>query len=152
MQCTSGKRPVKKGVQLSGLARLIVAGLIMPGIGFLGAGLDPGPGPRVVKGSLTIGQLYVPPLLVGLTAQVMASLVAARIRWMPAVTGVFASILLIGSVTFGWRAVSLRLFHPGEIIGFLEDSLQIVGEAIATMAGILAVARPTLHNRSRAIT
>jgi hypothetical protein len=77
-------------------------------------------------------------LLVGLVALAMAGLVATRIRWMPAVGGAFASILLIGAATFGWAAVSFRLTHPGAVIGFTEDCIQLVGEAIAVVAGIAA--------------
>src|SRR2546429_9156793 len=129
---------MKTSVPLSGLARLTMVGLVATGIGFLGAGVDPGPGPRVVKGFLTMGPLYLPPVLVGLVALAMAGLVATRIRWMPAVGAAFAAILLIGAATLGSAAVSFRLTHPGAVIGFTEDSIQLAGEAIALVAGIAA--------------
>src|SRR5919204_5305091 len=75
---------MKTSATLSGRAKLTMVGLIGTGIGFVGAGVDPGPGPRVVKGALTVGHLYLPPLLVGLVALALAGLVATRIRWMPA--------------------------------------------------------------------
>src|SRR6266516_6934279 len=129
---------MKTSAPLSGLAKLTMVGLVATGIGFLGAGVDPGPGPRVVTGSLTVGPLYLPPLLVGLVALALAGLVATRIRWMPAVGGAFASILLIGAATLGSAAVSFRLTHPGAVIGFAEDCIQLTGEAIAAVAGIAA--------------
>jgi hypothetical protein len=64
---------------LAGLAKLTMIGLVATGIGFLGAGVDPGPGPRVVKGSLTVGHLYLPPLLVGLVALAIAGLMATSL-------------------------------------------------------------------------
>ena len=129
---------MKTNATLSGLARLTMVGLVATGIGFLGAGVNPGPGPRAVQGALTVGPLYLPPLLVGLVALAMAGLVATRIPWMPAVGAAFAAILLIGAATFGSAAVSFRLTHPELIIGFAEDSLQLVGEVIAVVAGIAA--------------
>src|SRR2546429_527616 len=127
---------MKTSAPLSGLAKLTMVGLVGTGIGFLGAGVDPGPGPRVVKGFLNVGHLYLPPLLVGLVALAMAGLVATRIRWMPTVGGAFASILLIGAATLGSAAVSFRLTHPGAVIGFAEDCIQLTGEAIAAVAGV----------------
>src|ERR671924_453583 len=92
---------MKTSATLSGCAKLTMVGLIGTGIGFVGAGVDPGPGPRVVKGALTVGHLYLPPLLVGLVALALAGLVATRIRWMPAVGGAVATILLLGAGTLG---------------------------------------------------
>jgi hypothetical protein len=123
---------------MSGSARLTMVGLIATGLGFVGAGINPGPGPRVVRGALTVGSLYLPPLLVGVVALVLVALVAARLRWMPAVGGAFAAILLIGTATFGWAAVSYRLTHPTAVVGFAEDCLQLAGEALAVGA-VLAV-------------
>jgi hypothetical protein len=123
---------------LSGLAKLTMVGLVATGIGFIGAGVNPGPGPRTVTRSLTVGPFYLPPLLVGLVALAIASLVPTRIRWMPAVGAAFAIILLIGAATLGSASVSFRLTHPGLAIGFAEDSLQVVGEANAAVAGIAA--------------
>jgi hypothetical protein len=125
--------------RLSGLAKLTVVGLIATAIGFLGAGVNPGPGPRVVHGALTVGPVYLPPLLVGLVTLIIAGLVAViRIRWMPAVGAAFAAILLIGAFSLGSASVGYRLTHPGAGIGFVEDSLQLVGEVIAIVAGIAA--------------
>ncbi len=136
---------MKTSAPLSGLAKLTMVGLVATGIGFLGAGVDPGPGPRVVTGSLTVGPLYLPPLLVGLVALALAGLVATRIRWMPAVGGAFASVLLIGAATLGSAAVFFRLTHPGAVIGFAEDSIQLAGEAIAAVAGIAATVQLVRH-------
>jgi hypothetical protein len=120
-------------------------GLIGTGIGFIGAAVDPGPGPRTVRGSLTVAHLYLPPLLVGLVALAIAGLIATRNRWTPAVGAVFALILLVGAVTFGSAAVSYRVTHPGAGIGFAEDWLQLVGEAIAIGAGIAVTVQLGRH-------
>jgi hypothetical protein len=93
-----------------------------------------------LRGSLTVDHLYLPPFLVGLVILAIASLVPTRIRWMPAVGALTAGILLIGAATLGSASVSYRLTHPGTI-GFFEDSLQLVGEAIAVVAGVAATAR-----------
>jgi hypothetical protein len=129
---------MKTSAPLPGLTRLTIVGLVATGIGFLGAGVNPGPGPRAVQGALTVGPLYLPPLLVGLVTLAIAGLVATRNRWMPAVGAAFAAILLIGAATFGSASVYFRLTHPGLVIGFAEDSLQLVGEVIAVVAGIAA--------------
>ncbi len=144
----------KTSAPLPGLARLSMVGLIGTGLGFLGAGVDPGPGPRTVKGSLTVAHLYLPPLLVGLVALTMAGLVATRIRWMPVVGGLIACILLIGAATFGSASVYFRLTHPAAVIGFTEDSIQVVGEAIAFGTGCAAAIqfvrrRPTATSNQR---
>ena len=112
---------MKTNAPLSGLARLTIVGLVATGIGFLGAGVNPGPGPRAVQGALTVGPLYLPPLLVGLVTLAMAGLVATRIPWMSAVGAAFAAILLIGAATFGSAAVSFRLTHPGLVFGFAAE-------------------------------
>ena len=137
---------MKTSVLVSGLARLTMVSLIVTGIGFLGAGVNPGPGPRAVTGSPSLGLFYLPPLLVGLVTLAMAGLVATHIRWMPTVGAVYAFILLIGAATFGSASVSFRLTHPGFVIGFAEDSLQLVGEVIAIVAGIAATVQ-LLRNR-----
>lgn len=142
---------MKMRARLPGLAKLTMIGLVGTGIGFLGAGVDPGPGPRTVRGALSVGPLYLPPLLVGLVALAMAGLVATRLRWMPTVGGVFAAILLIGSATLGAAAVSYRLTHPGAVIGFAEDSLQVLGEAITLGAGIAATVQLVRHRRARIV-
>jgi hypothetical protein len=136
---------MKTSAPLSGLARLTMGGLVATGIGFLGAGVNPGPGPRAVQGALTVGPLYLPPLLVGLVTLAIAGLVATRIPWMPAVGAAFAAILLIGAATFGSASVSFRLTHPELVIGFAEDSLQLVGEVIAIVAGIAATVQLVRH-------
>jgi hypothetical protein len=41
------------------LAKLTTAGLVATAVGFLGAAVNPGPGPRVVKHSLSLGPLYL---------------------------------------------------------------------------------------------
>jgi hypothetical protein len=129
---------MKTNAPLSGLARLTIVGLVATGIGFLGAGVNPGPGPRAVQGALTVGTLYLPPLLVGLITLAITGLVATRISRMPAVGAEFAAILLLGAATFGSASASFRLTHPGLVIGFTEDSLQLIGEVIAIVAGIAA--------------
>jgi hypothetical protein len=123
------------------LAKLVAAGLGGTGIGFAGAGIYAGPGPRTVHGALTLGPLYLPPLLVALAALALAALAATRIRWAAGAAAAFAAILLTGSVTFGAAAISYRMAHPAAAIPFAEDSLQLLGEAIATGAGIAALAR-----------
>jgi hypothetical protein len=131
-------------VDSSGLARLTMVGLIGTGLGFIGAGVNPGPGPRVVTGSLSVGPLYLPPFLVGLVTLAIGGLVgllATRTRWMPAVGAVFAAILLLGAITFGSAAVGYRLTHPGSGIGFIEDTLQLAGETLAIVAGTAATVR-----------
>lgn len=120
------------------LSTLTMVGLIATGIGFVGASVNPGPGPLTVHGSMSVGIFYLPPLLVGLVTLVIAGLVATHIRWMPTVGAVLAVILLIGSATLGSDAVSYRLTHPGGSIGFAEDWLQIPGEALAAVAGFAA--------------
>ena len=139
---------MKMSARLPGLAKLTIVGLVGTGIGFLGAGVNPGPGPRTVRGALSVGFLYLPPLLVGLVALAMAGLVATRNRWMPTAGGVFAVILLIGSATLGADAVSYRLTHPGAVIGFAEDSLQLLGEAITVGAGIAAIVQIVRHRKA----
>jgi hypothetical protein len=48
---------------------------------------------------------------------------------MPTVGGAFAAILLIGSVTLGSTGVFFRLTHPGLVIGFAADCIQLAGAA-----------------------
>jgi len=117
---------------------LTIVGLVATGIGFLGAGVNPGPGPRAVQGAFTVGPFYLPPLLVGLVTLTIAGLVATRISWMPAVGAAFATILLLGAATFGSASVLFRLTHPELVIGFTEDTLQLIGEVLAVVAGIAA--------------
>jgi hypothetical protein len=95
-----------------------------------------------------VGHLYLPPLLVGLAALAMASLVATRIRWMPAVGAAFALVLLLGLATLGSAAVTYRLTHPTAGIGFAEDSLQLIGEIVAFVSGFTATVQS--YGRSRA--
>src|SRR5215472_14888263 len=104
--------PHKTSAPLPGLVRLTIVGLVATGIGFLGAGVNPGPGPRAVQGAFTVGPFYLPPLLVGLVTLTIAGLVATRISWMPAVGAAFATILLLGAATFGSASVLFRLTHP----------------------------------------
>jgi hypothetical protein len=129
------------------LTTLIVSGLIGTGLGFMGAGIDPGPGPRTVKGALTVGPLYLPPFLVGLIAVAIAGLVAAHVRWAPALGGALAAILLVGTATFGWAAVSYRLTHPGALIGFAEDTIQVGGELLAVGAAIALTVQSVRHHQ-----
>ena len=63
----------------------------------------------------------------------MIGLVATGVGFLGAVV---AAILLIGTATFGWAAVSFRLTHPGLVIGFAEDSPQLAGELLAVAAGL----------------
>jgi hypothetical protein len=120
---------------------LVAAGLAATGTGFAGAGIDAGPGPRTVHGSLTLGPLYLPPLLVALAAFTLAALAVTRIRWAAGAGAGFAGLLLAGSATFGAAAISYRLGHPAAAIPFAEDTLQLLGEAIAAGAGIAATMR-----------
>ena len=76
--------------------------------------------------------------LSGFARLTIVGLVATRIPWIPALGAAFAAILLIGAATFGSASVSFRLTHPGLVIGFAEDSLQLIGEVVAIVAGIVA--------------
>jgi len=129
------------------LPRLTSVGLLATGAGFVGAAVNPGRGPRTVQGSLTVGPLYLPPLLVGLIAVLIAGLVLISLRWwMSSVGAMLAVILLVGSTTLGADAVSYRLTHPAQTLGFTEDWLQILGETMATVAGLAATVQ---HVRQR---
>jgi hypothetical protein len=128
--------------------RWIVVGLSATALGFLGASLDPGAGPRTVKGSLTLGPFYLPPLLVALVCLGIAVLAARRIRHSVTVAGVWAAVLLVGSVTMGWAAVSYRVSHPTHPLGFGEDWLQLVGEAAAALTAAFAIARHRRGDRA----
>jgi hypothetical protein len=82
------------------LTALTSAGLTVTGVGFLGASVDPGPGPRTVQGAATLGFFYLPPLVMAMVAFAMAALVAAsRVRSRAAAGAVFAVIMLLGSAT-----------------------------------------------------
>jgi hypothetical protein len=50
-------------------------------------------------------------------------------------------VLLLGSATLGWAAVSFRLSHPQELLGFSEDVLQLSGELLAVSAAVVASLR-----------
>ncbi|GAB3986120.1 hypothetical protein GCM10029978_100790 [Actinoallomurus acanthiterrae] len=126
---------------------LVTVGLVGAAIGFAGAGIDAGPGPRTVHGALSVGPLYLPPLLVALAALALAALAATRVRWTTGVGAAFAAILLIGSATMGAPAISYRLTHPAVIVPFAEDVLQLLGEMTATGAGIAAIVL-ALRNRN----
>jgi hypothetical protein len=128
-------------------AGLVAAGLTATGTGFAGAGIDAGQGPRTIHASLTLGPVYLPPLLVALAAFTLAALAVTRTRWAASAGAAFAAVLLAGSATFGAAAISYRLGHPAAAIPFAEDTLQLLGEAIATGAGIAATMR-LLHRRS----
>jgi hypothetical protein len=93
----------------------------------------------VVRDAWNLGPFYLPPLLMGVAALIMAGVAATRVRWATAAAAAFAAILLVGSFTVGWQAVSYRITHPGAVMGFAEDTLQLAGEAIAVAAGVAAV-------------
>jgi hypothetical protein len=42
-------------------------------------------------------------------------------------------------------AVSFRLTHPGAVIGFAEDSIQLAGAALAAGAGLAATVQLSRH-------
>lgn len=106
---TGANRRTRRAV----LPRLTSVGLLATGAGFCGAAVNPGRGPRTVHGSLTVGPLYLPPLLVELNAVAIAGLVLIGLRWwMSSVGAMLAVILLVGSTTLGADAVSYRLSHP----------------------------------------
>jgi formate hydrogenlyase subunit 3/multisubunit Na+/H+ antiporter MnhD subunit len=81
--------------------------------------------------------------LVALVVLAIAAVPATNRRWQAPVVAVAALILLIGSSTFGGAAVSYRLTHPIHTLGFVEDWLQILGEATAAVAGLAAIAQRT---------
>ena len=114
----------------------------------LGASLNPGAGPRTVNGSLTVGPFYLPPLLVALVCVVVATLVARGVKHSYAVGGGLAAVLLIGSATMGWPAISYRISHPTHPLGFTEDWLQLIGEATAALSAAFAAARHRRGSRS----
>jgi hypothetical protein len=58
---------------------------------------------------------------------------------------VLAAILLVGTATFGWAAVSYRLTHPGALIGFAEDTAQVAGELLAAGAAIALTVQGVRH-------
>ena len=113
----------------------IALGLAATAAGFLGASLDPGAGPRTVNGSLNLGPFYLPPLLVAIVCVSIATLVARRVRHSVALAGALAAVLLIGSATMGSAAISYRIGHPTHPLGFIEDWLQLIGEATAALVG-----------------
>jgi hypothetical protein len=57
---------------------------------------------------------------------------------MQMVAGVLALVLLLGSGTLGWAAVSYRLSHPQEILSFSEDALQVAGELLVVCTAVVA--------------
>jgi hypothetical protein len=130
---------------LSSVARLTTVGLVATGIGFVAAGVNPGPGPRVVNGAMTVGPLYLSPLLVGLSAWALAALVSTGIRWLPVLGAFFALVMLVGSATLGSAAMALRLSHPEAVLGFAGDALQLAGELLAAGAGIVAAVQLRRH-------
>jgi hypothetical protein len=135
----------RASTSLSFAARLTTAGLVATGIGFVAAGINPGSGPRVVNGAMSVGLLYLPPLLVGLSAWALAALVATGIRWLPVLGAFFALVMLMGSATLGSAAMAFRLSHPDAVLGFAEDTLQLTGELLAAGAGIVPALRLTRH-------
>lgn len=102
-----------------------------------------------MQGALTVGVFYLPPMLMGLTVLAVAGLVATRIRWMPMLAGFFAATLLIASFTTASASVLYRLSHPGEIIGFAEDSLQVAGEILAAASGVAVTVQLIRRRNSR---
>jgi hypothetical protein len=79
---------------------VVVAGLLATSVGFVAAAIDPGEGPRVVEGGLTVGPLYLPPMIVGVVLLGVIGLVAAsRTWWSVAVATAVALVLLVGSFT-----------------------------------------------------
>jgi hypothetical protein len=133
----------------SSSARWIALGLAATAAGFLGASLNPGAGPRTVNGSLTLGPFYLPPLLVALVCLAVAGLAARRTKYSLAIGGVLAAVLLVGSATKGWPAVYYRIGHPTHPLGFVEDWLQLLGEATAALAAALAAVRHRRSSRRR---
>jgi hypothetical protein len=129
-------------------ARWVAVGLAATAAGFLGASLDPGAGPRTVNGSLTVGPFYLPPLLVALVCLAVAILAARRVKYSLIVAGAFAAVMLVGSATAGWAAISYRISHPTHPLGFIEDWLEVLGLATAALVA-LAAARHRLGRRTR---
>lgn len=133
-------------------ARWIVLGLAATAAGFLGASLNPGAGPRTVNGSLTLGPFYLPPLLVAVVCVSLATLAACRVRHSVAIGAAFAAVLLIGSATMGSAAISYRISHPAHPLGFIEDWLQLLGEATAALPIAFAATRHRLSGRTHRTT
>jgi len=82
--------------------------------------------------------LFLPPLVVGTLYLGTAGLIATRIRWMPAVGALYATIMLIGAATLGASSVFLRLTHPADVLGFSEIWVQMTCTLIAAVVGIAA--------------
>lgn len=119
-----------KTARLSGLSKLTMAGLVAVGLATLGI--------------LWMQATFV---LVGLvfaaTWLVLATLVATRIAWMPALAGLVAAAFF----WFAWRPAlveaSAHLSEPTHILLFVTVVIQAVGSAIAALAGIGAtIKRP----------
>jgi hypothetical protein len=66
----------------------------------------------------------------------MAAVVLTKVRWIPAVLGVIAAVLMPGAMTS--PAQVARLTHPEIIVPFMQGSLEVVGLAVAVVAGIVA--------------
>jgi hypothetical protein len=117
------------------LVVLAAAGLAVAGLGFVAASINPGPGPRTVRGAIFVGPVYLPPFLTGLAALAMAGVQLRRTRWAQAAGAILAAVLLAGAFSLGHASVSWRLGHPGALIGFAEDTAQLAGEITAIAAG-----------------
>ena len=125
-------RVMKSTAPLSGLAKLTLAALVGAAIGVLVG---------VFEGLVKSGHLFLPPLVVGTIYLGTAGLVATRIRWMPAMGAVYATIMLIGAATLGASAVFSRLTTPADILGLTEAWIQMTCTVIAALAGIAATVR-----------
>jgi len=120
---------IKATAPLSGLAKLTLAALVGAAIGVLVG---------VVEGLVKLDALFLPPLVVGTLYLGTAGLIATRIRWMPAVGALYATIMLIGATTLGASSVFLRLTHPADVLGFSEIWVQMTCTLIAAVVGIAA--------------
>ncbi len=120
---------MKSTAPLSGLAKLTLAALVGAAIGVLVG---------VLEGLVKSGDLFLPPLVVGTIYIGTAGLVATRIRWMPAMGAVYATIMLIGAATLGASTVYSRLTTPADSLGFTEVWIQMTCTVIAALAGIAA--------------
>jgi hypothetical protein len=74
----------------------------------------------VVEGLVKSGSFFGPPLVVGTISLGTAGLIATRIRWMPAVGALYATIMLLGAATLEASSAFLRLTHPADVLGFTE--------------------------------
>lgn len=79
----------------------------------------------------------------------VAALAALHVRHSIVPGVVLAAVLLIGSATMGSAAISYRVSHPTHPLGFIEDWLQLLGEATALLPAVFIAARHSPRQRTQ---